>query len=67
MLIKCDQCQALVINGVPCHEIGCPLDYINLFTGNFYIKECEWCGSDFEPDFKDQGFCDESCAEIYGG
>ncbi|MFN0317542.1 MAG: hypothetical protein ACKVQA_21160 [Burkholderiales bacterium] len=21
---KCDQCQMLSINGVPCHEIGCP-------------------------------------------
>lgn len=21
---KCSQCQALVINGVPCHETGCP-------------------------------------------
>jgi hypothetical protein len=22
--IKCSQCAALVINGVPCHERGCP-------------------------------------------
>ena len=22
--IKCSQCEALVINGVPCHETGCP-------------------------------------------
>jgi hypothetical protein len=22
--IKCDQCEALVINGVACHETGCP-------------------------------------------
>jgi hypothetical protein len=22
--ISCDQCEALVINGVPCHEHGCP-------------------------------------------
>lgn len=22
--VKCDQCEALVINGVPCHEQGCP-------------------------------------------
>lgn len=21
---KCSQCEALVINGVPCHEPGCP-------------------------------------------
>lgn len=23
--ITCDQCQALVIQGVPCHEWGCPM------------------------------------------
>ena len=22
--VKCSQCEALVINGVPCHENGCP-------------------------------------------
>lgn len=22
--VKCSQCQAVVINGVPCHETGCP-------------------------------------------
>ena len=22
--VKCSQCEALVINGTPCHERGCP-------------------------------------------
>ena len=22
--VRCSQCQALVINGLPCHETGCP-------------------------------------------
>jgi hypothetical protein len=22
--VRCSQCEALVINGVPCHESGCP-------------------------------------------
>lgn len=22
--IACSQCEALVINGTPCHELGCP-------------------------------------------
>lgn len=22
--VRCSQCQAFVINGVPCHETGCP-------------------------------------------
>jgi hypothetical protein len=24
LTVKCDQCEALVINGVACHEAGCP-------------------------------------------
>lgn len=22
--VRCSQCEALVLNGIPCHEIGCP-------------------------------------------
>lgn len=22
--VRCSQCEALVINGIPCHERGCP-------------------------------------------
>ncbi len=22
--VRCSQCEALVINGLPCHELGCP-------------------------------------------
>lgn len=22
--VKCSQCEAIVINGIPCHELGCP-------------------------------------------
>lgn len=22
--VSCDQCQLVVINGIPCHEHGCP-------------------------------------------
>lgn len=32
---KCSQCQALVINGVPTHERGCPND----------VHECKGCGN----------------------
>ena len=23
-VVRCSQCEALVINGIPCHEHGCP-------------------------------------------
>ena len=31
---KCDQCDALYINGVFCHETGCP---------NSKLKKCDLC------------------------
>ena len=31
--VSCSQCVALVINGVPCHETGCPNE----------MFECEGC------------------------
>lgn len=37
--VKCSQCKALVINGVACHERGCP----NI------VPECRECGS-LDPD-----------------
>ena len=55
----CDQCQALMINGVYCHEIGCPESWKD------YSNECKWCGSTFKPELKGQLFCDTSCAEAY--
>lgn len=33
--VACSQCQALVINGVPCHETGCP----NI------VHECRGCNA----------------------
>ena len=35
--ISCSQCEALVINGIPTHETGCPHQSV----------ECEGCGQDF--------------------
>ena len=59
--VHCDSCEMLAINGVACHEIGCPKSHIGT------TRECEWCGSEFEPESKHQRFCDESCAEAYYG
>lgn len=57
----CDQCEALMINGVYCHETGCPVAWRD------YKNECDWCGSMFKPEVKGQRFCEDRCAESYGG
>lgn len=33
--VRCSQCEALVINGVPCHETGCPNE----------VHECKGCNN----------------------
>ena len=62
----CDSCEALMINGVYCHETGCPDSHLDA-NGNLYKKECQWCGSVFTPEDKDQEFCDSSCYAAYHG
>ena len=59
--ITCDQCNLLMINGVLCHETGCPDSW------RFIKKECKWCGSEFEPEHADEGFCSCECIESYYG
>lgn len=44
--VACSQCEALVINGVPTHEIGCP----NV------VRECHGCG---ELVLKHQKYCQD--------
>jgi len=56
---SCDQCQMLSINGVPCHEHGCPSAW------KTEERECKWCGSSFKPEHSRQVFCEDSCAESY--
>ena len=45
--VSCSQCQALVINGVACHETGCPHDTHECAGCNEIIparqKYCEQC------------------------
>ncbi len=55
----CDQCEVLMIQGVKCHEHGCPVAWQD------EIRECRWCGSEFEPEDKHQQMCSEDCAEAY--
>ena len=56
---QCPQCEALMINGVYCHETGCPDKWRNT------VAECKWCGTEFVPVEAHQFFCDEGCAIAY--
>ena len=55
----CNQCEILNINGVNCHEIGCPDAWKD------YQVECAWCGQEFKPEYDGQTLCDESCVAFY--
>lgn len=49
--VKCDGCQLARINGVLCHETGCSEAWRD------EIRECGTCGSDFEPQYREQRLC----------
>ena len=55
----CHSCEALTINGIYCHEFGCPDAWRD------YKRECKWCGQEFVPETEYQDCCDQSCAEAY--
>ena len=62
----CDQCNPSMINGVFCHESGCPDRWLDA-DGKPFPVECHECGSAFSPEDSEQEFCGESCAAIYNG
>ena len=55
----CNSCEALMINGRYCHELGCP----DSWQGK--AIECAWCGGIFVPDVKGQKCCCEECDQDY--
>ena len=57
--ITCQACEVLVINGVICHELGCPDTYKDS------VRECKWCGTEFTPEERYQAYCSDDCAESY--
>lgn len=57
----CQSCQVARINGVLCHEIGCPDAWKD------YSRTCKWCGSTFVPEDRDQVCCDEGCYCAWAG
>jgi hypothetical protein len=43
---SCDQCQALMLNGIYCHETGCPNTHKVKIEGEWTTPEsdhAEWC------------------------
>lgn len=49
--MNCDQCQMLSINGVPCHETGCPnarKTWIEERGEWVSFVECFYCGCEVE-------------------
>jgi len=57
----CIACEVLNINGLNCHEHGCPEAWKD------YAVECKWCGTLFTPEFDGQTCCDEECNAAYYG
>ena len=55
--MQCSQCQVLIINGVRCHETGCPLAWKD------YTRECFECGCYFKPEERFQRICNECLKE----
>jgi len=55
----CSSCEVLYINGVKCHETGCPEAWKD------YLRSCKWCGEDFKPEEKGQDCCSHSCTVAY--
>ena len=55
-VVRCSQCEALVINGVPTHERGCPNQ----------VGECEECGGIAPHGHKVCEDCADSSGEICG-
>ena len=55
----CEQCETMTINGVLCHEHGCPDAWKD------YARECIWCGQQFIPEDKDQMCCCLECGADY--
>lgn len=51
----CNSCEVLFINGIKCHESGCPESYKD------EKRTCKWCGSKFTPEDRTQQFCSDEC------
>lgn len=59
--MRCQSCEMLSINGLPCHETGCPDKWTT------ETLECRWCGQDFKPEDRSQKDCSPCCFAAYAG
>ena len=57
----CDGCNPSMVNGVLCHESGCPDAWRDS------ERECVWCGYLFSPSESTERFCSGSCCDSYHG
>ena len=55
----CDSCDAVFINGLKCHEHGCPDAWKD------YKIKCPNCDKMFKPKEKDQKCCTKRCYKSY--
>lgn len=56
--MNCNQCDVMTINGMVCHETGCP-------SAKYVAQDCKWCGQEFAPTDDNLNFCDDGCAEAF--
>jgi hypothetical protein len=57
----CGSCQLMRIQGVVCHELGCPESWKDQH------KDCKWCGRPFHPKVRGQQTCSSRCRHFYYG
>ena len=57
----CSNCDCIRINGLKCHETGCPTAYLD------EVRECKECGADYQPDSRNDIACSPCCAAAYRG
>ena len=58
----CDSCEALMINGVFCHETGCPQAPVGC------KRDCKECGTEFVvQNLSNTLFCSDDCGDAYYG
>lgn len=57
--MSCPSCALLVINGIPCHEHGCPEAWRDKKF------KCLECGAYAKPEELNQRFCSPACEEVY--
>lgn len=49
--MRCDSCEVAMINGIRCHETGCPNAWKEM------IRECRYCHEEFRPTFSSDVAC----------